>query len=401
MPSLDVVRTSQPATAVLATLAGAVLLLSSCARFDESSAAESDWSPAPDLTAEQGPQPELPEGNGDGPPGGQEDGAEEPSEIPPPEGCTDHDPAVIGTCLDTVDAVAALPGGNTPSALAGERKSGTVSRVAEGADADEWTELDVDAAGGGGLTGLALSPSYREDQLVYAYVTTDEDNRVVRFAKGEEPDPVLTGIPKGEENNRGALAVDGSGALLVATGDAGDSAAGDESSLAGKVLRIDTDGEAAEDNPDGSRIIADGLRVPGGVCAARDGSRVWVTDRGADADAVYAVEPGESLRSPAWRWKDKPGVAGCADNGNGVTVAMASDGNLQEIRVDDQGSASGEPAIGFDGADGYGRLSGMDLLGEGVAVVGTVNKNGGDPESSDDRVVVVPLQAASEDGGID
>ena len=66
-----------------------------------------------------------------------------------------------------------------------------------------WIENDR-----GGLTGLVLSPGYSEDQLVYAYVSTPSDNRVVRIASGEPPEPVLVGIPHGPTNNGGALGRD-------------------------------------------------------------------------------------------------------------------------------------------------------------------------------------------------
>ena len=56
-------------------------------------------------------------------------------------------------------------------------------------NATDFAKLDVQAAGDGGLTSLALSPSYVEDQLVFAYITTASDNRVVRFAKGQAPKP--------------------------------------------------------------------------------------------------------------------------------------------------------------------------------------------------------------------
>ncbi|WP_028846647.1 PQQ-dependent sugar dehydrogenase [Thermocrispum agreste] len=381
---------------VLAAIAASGLLLSGCARFDDS-AADADFQPAPQLTPQRPPQPELPEapGSPEIPQGqggrgtGQRDG-----EIPPPEGCTDHDPAVIGTCMDTLVAVAALPPVHgQPAALAAERDTGRVLRVVKGRKPAPFATLTVAAEGDGGLTGLALSPSYQEDGLVFAYITTSTDNRVVRFAAGQKPRPILTGIPKGARGNRGALAVDASGALLVATGDAGDpKAARNPDSLAGKVLRIDTSGKPAAGNPrTGSRVIASGLHTPGGVCASGDGSQVWVTDRAPEADAIHLVDPGKPLGTPVWRWKDKPGVAGCAVATEGVVVAMSTDPGLHGLEIDANGTATGKPSVTFDGDSGYGRLSGLDVYTAGLAVAGTVNKDGGKPVSSDDRVVLLPL----------
>lgn len=377
---------------LLATIAAAGVLLSGCADFDGSAAAETEWSEAPKLTPEQAPQPEAPRTP-----------TEAPSSVPPPDGCTDHDQAVIATCLDTAVAVAAFPGGAVPAGVAAEQESGKVMRVEQGKTPKPLATLKVNTAGDGGLTGIALSPTYTEDQLIFAYVTTGSDNRIVRFAPGQRPKPVLTGIPRGKTGNRGAIAAGGDGTLLVATGDAGNAkAASDPESLAGKVLRINGSGKAAEGNPEpGSRVIASGVHTPGGLCAAADGSRAWITDRADDADAIYLIKPGEALSTPVWKWKDKPGVAGCADSETGIAVATAKAGNLQYLPVDEHATATGKPEVAFDDDGGYGRLSGMDVLGEGIAMVGTVNKAGGKPVSSDDRVVLLPVQPTPAGGGKD
>ena len=372
------------------------VVLAGCASFDDRAAGQT-FEPAPQLSAPAGPQPQLPEMDGSS----GSDGTTQPSaprtSVPPPQGCTDFDKAVIATCLDTVSAVAALPGTDSaPAALAGERKSGRVLQVASGAPATELIKLDVVAAGDGGLTGLALSPTYSEDQLVFAYITTATDNRVVRFTKGQQAKPILTGIPKGATGNRGALTTDGKGALLVATGDAGNpAAAADPGSLAGKVLRIDTSGNAAPGNPTpGSRVYASGLRSPGGLCKSTDGSRVWVTDHGDAADVVYRVAAGTSLAAPAWTWPDKPGLAGCADAGESLMIGTSVAGNVQQVPITLDGSVGGQPKAIMDGKNGsgYGRYGGMDPLSSQYAFVGTVNKDGGQPVSSDDRVVIIQLQ---------
>ncbi|NIH81970.1 PQQ-dependent sugar dehydrogenase [Amycolatopsis viridis] len=380
-------------------LAACGLLLSGCAQFDDR-AANQTFEPAPELTAPAGPQPQVPEAGGGADPSRP---STPQTSIPPPQGCTDYDQSVIATCLDTVSAVAALPNtGAAPGALAAERKTGRVVQVTAGGPATEVTRLDVQATGDGGLTGLALSPTYPEDQLVFAYVTTATDNRVVRFTRGQQPKPVLTGIPKGATGNRGAIMTDGKGALLVATGDAGNpSAAADPRSLAGKVLRIDTTGNAAEGNPaPGSRVYASGVHSPGGLCQATDGSRTWITDRGADVDALYAVTPGASLAVPTWTWPEKPALAGCADSGASIVIASSVGANLQELPITLDGSVGGKPKPLMDGKNGtaYGRYGGLDQIDSQFALVGTVNKDGGQPVSSDDRVVLISLQATPSGG---
>jgi glucose/arabinose dehydrogenase len=380
-------------------LAAVAVVPAGCAEFDDSTAA-TDWRDAPELTAEAAPQPQLPEmGESSGP--GRPPSSE--TSVPPPEGCTDYDQAVIATCLDTVSAVAPLPSdGSSISALAGERRSGRVFLVGTGGEPQEIAKLDVDATGDGGLTGLALSPTYAEDGLVYAYITTSDDNRVVRFSQGQAPKPVLTGIPKGSTRNRGALLPGADGTLLVATGDAGKStASSDPASLAGKVLRIDTSGRPAKGNPTAdSPVYARGLRAPGGLCGTSDGARLWVTDRAEQHDAVYRVEAGEPLSVPAWTWKDRPGVTGCADWTDTLAVATDEAGNLQNLPLTEDGSIGGDPQLTLDGENGtsYGRIGSLTQVTGDVAVAGTVNKDGGKPVSSDDRVVIIVREPSSGSG---
>jgi glucose/arabinose dehydrogenase len=382
---------------LLAVLALGAVAITGCANFS-SEAAPTTWTSAPNLVPENAPHATAP-GSGGG--SGQNGSQPGPSSVPPPQGCQDFNPAVIATCLDTVSAVAALPGSTTdPVALAAERATGRIVKVRKGQPVSVLTTLPVDPTGDGGLTGLALSPSYLSDQLVFAYITTPTDNRVVRIAPGDTPKPVLTGIPRGATDNRGVLALDHTGALLVATGDAGDPAlAANPASLAGKVLRINADGSPAAGNPTpGSAVIAAGLTDPGGVCSSLDGTKSWVTDHTTTADVLYRLRPGQSLGAPVWTWPDKPGVAGCAAFSASVMVATSVAGNVQSIALNADGSFSGTPQVALSGAQGFGRLSGVDILTDSSAVAGTVNKAGGTPVSSDDRVVVISGSSATGAG---
>jgi glucose/arabinose dehydrogenase len=380
---------------------GGVLLTAGCATFTDQPPPES-WQPQEQLTPQGGPDPEVPGESQPGSPGNGAGGGA--TEIPPPNGCTDYNPGVIATCLDTVVAVAALPGdGKDPTALVGERRSGRILRVKHGMEPQVVATVPVDGSTDGGLTGLALSPTYAEDQLIFAYVTTASDNRVVRIAPGDVPKPVITGIPRGATNNRGALALDHSGALLLATGDAGNpQAAGDLNSMAGKVLRFDASGQPAPGNTTkGSMVVASGLRAPGGVCTSVNGPGAWVTDRAAAQDVLYRLELGKQLSAPAWTWPDRPGVAGCAATITGVLVVMSTAGNAQQLPIASDGSFSGKPEISLDKEEGFGLLGGLDAVNEQVAVAGTVNKDGGKPVSSDDRAVVIVPPTNGSGGGPD
>ncbi|WP_026425424.1 PQQ-dependent sugar dehydrogenase [Actinokineospora inagensis] len=374
----------------------AVLAVASCASFPEQPPAAS-WQPEVPLTPQAAPEPDT--GGADGGGGAQPTGT--PTKIPPPDGCTDFNPAVLATCLDTVVAVAALPGdGSNPTALVGERKTGRILMVRKGQAPTVFATIPVDAATDGGLTGLALSPNYVEDQLVFAYVTTATDNRVVRVAPHDTAKPVLTGIPRGAHTgNRGSLTQDRRGALVLATGDAGSpTAAADQSSLAGKVLRFNTDGKPTTGK---SLVLTSGLHAPGGICTSLDGTQTWVTDRGATADVLYKVVAGKPLSTPAWTWPDRPGVAGCAATPELVWIAMATAGNLQNIPQAPDGSFTGKPQVTLAAPDGFGKVDGLDLMTNQIAVAGTVNKQTGPAISSDDRAVAIIVQPQGGGGGAD
>ena len=64
-------------------------------------------------------------------------------------------------------------------------------------------------------------PTFLQDGLLYAYLSTATDNRVVRFPLGGTPNPVLTGIPRGEIDNGGGLLFDADGTLSSAPGTPG------------------------------------------------------------------------------------------------------------------------------------------------------------------------------------
>lgn len=361
----------------------AVLLtvgLAGCASFPDNGPRE--WQEQLEGAGELGGIPRVPESSGT--PSAPPEAGGSPEAPIVPEPCDDPDPAVVATCLDPLGAIAVLPGGTT--ALVAERATGRVLRVERDVDPVVVTTVPVDASGGGGLTGLVLSPSYAEDRLVYAYATTPEDNRVLLLAPGEPPKAVLTGIPRGADHNGGALAVDLDGSLLVATGDAGGPAG--PGSTAGALLRIDTRGRPAEGNPDpASPVLSSGLVDPGGVCVNPETQAVWVTDRTAEADVLHLVVPGP-LPSPAWRWPDRPGVGGCAAVGDAVAVPQARPEALFVLRTDPNALVtSTETAL----QDAYGRLGAATLAPDGLVWIGTENKDGGTPVPSDDRAIRIPL----------
>ncbi len=90
--------------------------------------------------------------------------------------------------------------------------------------------------GEGGLLGLALDPD--DQDVLYAYITTGSDNRVVRMSiaggKVGNPKAILTGIPTSTHHHGGKLLFAPDKTLFVSAGDAEDSSHAQSKTLAGR-----------------------------------------------------------------------------------------------------------------------------------------------------------------------
>src|SRR6478752_4897640 len=321
---------------------------------------------------------------------------------PPPSGsqaptdpCAPTDAAVIATCLSAPFGLAPLPDGT--SAVVGERTTVRILQVAKGTEPALVAQIDgVDASGDGGLLGIVLSPSFAEDGLIYAYVTTADDNRIIRIARGDVPKAIFTGIPKGTQHNGGRIAFAADRSLYVGTGDTGNPAlASDPASLAGKVLRLDEFGKPAESNPTaGSAIYASGFTQVAGICPTPTGTVAALDQRQAQ-DLLLPLTAGKDYTTitdgdALWTWTAADGGAEDCSMSAGVLASTSLDKQqLTAIEIAAGNTFTGSPTVLVDGR--YGRLLTVvaDLLG--LLWFTTSNKDGlGQPVPSDDRVVVVP-----------
>ena len=357
-------RLRGPMRGVLALLCAALLVVSGCARFDNAQSQPFTTEPelAPGPTSSPPPPPPLPP-------------------KPFPKACPA--PGVMQGCLESTSGL--IMGLDSQSALVAERTTGAVKDVSVSAEPKVKTVIPVDPSGDGGLMDIVLSPTYAQDRLMYAYVSTASDNRVIRVADGDIPKPILTGIPKGATGNMGALIFTSPTTLVVLTGDAGNpDLAGDPGSLAGKVLRIEQP-TTVDQAPQTTALT--GMGAGGGMCIDPSDGSLYITDRTPTADRLQRITK-DSKVSTVWTWPDRPGVAGCAALDGTVLVNLVSTKQTVAVRLaPDTGAVTGEPEVIRQ--DMRGHVWALALSPDGNVWGATVNKTAGDAEKLDD--VVFPL----------
>lgn len=312
--------------------------------------------------------------------------------------------------LDSPWGLAPLPEGGL---LVASRDEGTITRVDEktGGKTELGEVPGVSAAGEGGLLGLALSPDYASDHMVYAYFTSASDNRIVRMlydAKrpaGDQlgaPDTVFKGIPKGMIHNGGRIAFGPDGMLYVGTGESGDRGlAQDKKSLGGKILRLTPEGEPAAGNPfPDSPVYSYGHRNVQGLAWDSE-QRLFASEFGQDTwDELNAIAPGgdygwptaegksgdTKFQNPIAQWHtDDASPSGIAYAEGSIWMAGLKGQRLWRVPL--KGTvASADPQAFLDGE--YGRLRTVVSAGGDKLWVTTSNTDGrGDPEKEDDRIL--------------
>lgn len=251
----------------------------------------------------------------------------------------------VATGLKSPWGLAALKGGDL---LVSSRDTGRILRVdgKSGKKTELGTVPGVAHAGEGGLLGIAVPPG--DERMIYAYLTTDSDNRIVRMLydgrkkPGDRlaaPDTILKGIPKGPVHNGGRIAFGPDGMLYAGTGESGHRRLSqDHASLAGKILRMTPDGDPpAKGNPARRSVVYSyGHRNVQGL-AWDAGHRLWASEFGQDTwDELNLIRPGRN-----YGWPDaegKPGKGGTAGHGRFT-------GPVAEWRTD-EASPSGVAVVG-------------------------------------------------------
>ncbi|MBF6205540.1 PQQ-dependent sugar dehydrogenase [Nocardia asteroides] len=311
----------------------------------------------------------------------------------------------VATDIDVPWGLAFLPDG---AALVSERDSGRILRVAAGRAPEQVYQVpDVAARGEGGLLGLAVAPDYAENPYVYAYFTTETDNRIVRFRLDGRPEVLIAGIAEAGNHNGGRIAFGPDGMLYAGTGDAGQAGRSqDPASPNGKILRLTPEGRPAPGNPSpGSPVYSLGHRNVQGLAWDRDG-RLFAAEFGQNRfDEINLIEPGRN-----YGWPDVEGSGG-ADRGftdplvtwttaesspSGIAIAgdtlyaAALRGERLWTVPLTEGRTGGPRA---ELRDRYGRLRTVAVAPDGALWLTTSNTDGrGDPADGDDRVLRFPAR---------
>jgi len=392
-------RVRRPAVAL-----AAVLLLAGCGAAAKAS--NPSWVPKPSFQGE-GLPPNAPS---TAPSRQPSDPGPTPTRRPTgpsgPSTSKGPDPFVVATTLTSPVGIAILPDG---TALVGERRTGRIVRVQPKPGQPVHTVRTLSGlstSGGGGLLDLALSPNYSQDSLIFAYLTTPTDNRVVAFTLTGPATPVLTGIPRGTSDNTGRIVFGSDGLLYVGTGDAGrPKLAADPKSLAGKVLRVTDIGKPAAGNPaPSSPVFTSGHHVVDGLCLVAESNTVLeVEAHGSDGlDNVNVLTAGESYGWPTPTPSSQGpittlppaqgGPGGCAVLDNELYVTSLDGKALlaSALSAKNQGLSAGKFTAAL--TNKYGRLLSVvaDPAG-GVLWLTTSNRDGhGRPVADDERVLRIP-----------
>lgn len=159
-----------------------------------------------------------------------------------------------------------------------------------------------------GLLGITLHPDFEKNHYIYVYYTYQEGsnlwNKVLRITESDnrivDARTILDKIPAAEFDDGGVIKFGPDKKLYIGTGDATyESLAQNQTSLGGKILRLNDDGSIPQDNPfSNSPVYSYGHRNPQGL--AWDGKgNLYETEEGPTRnDEINLIKAGQNYGWP-------------------------------------------------------------------------------------------------------
>ena len=282
----------------------------------------------------------------------------------------------------------------------------------------------------GGLLGLALDPEFEKNHYLYLYYTYSEllstYNRVSRFTENDnklsDEFVLIDKIPGAAVHDGGRIRFGPDNKLYITTGDAANAPlAQDLRSLAGKVLRINSDGTIPADNPfSGSAVYSLGHRNPQGLDWEPITGKLVVAEHGPSGERGFAhdeINIVEAGKNYGW-----PNIVGSQTDPRYISpifhtgeIAWAPSGasfynsdkipelkgkylvanlrgiHLHAFEIDtEQNEIISDESL-FSGQ--FGRLRDISVGNDGYLYMLTSNRDGrGSPTPNDDRILrIMPL----------
>jgi glucose/arabinose dehydrogenase len=264
-----------------------------------------------------------------------------------------------------------------------------------------------------GLLGITLHPDFEKNHFIYLYYSYREDshlwNKVLRITESSnrivDSKTILDKIPAAEFDNGGVIKFGPDKKLYIGTGDAtNESLAQNQTSLAGKILRLNYDGSIPQDNPfPNSPVYSYGHRNPQGM-AWDDKGNMYETEEGPTRnDEINLIEPGKnygwpnqectgSKESQAALICYNPSIepagiiyysSGKLDLKNSLILTTLRGNNLYQLLLQN-GTISAQKII----LDGVGRIRDVNEGSDGYLYIITSNTDGrGFPDKNDDKLL--------------
>lgn len=314
-------------------------------------------------------------------------------------------------------------------ALVSER-DGKIRLIESGVlQAEPYLELKLNAAGEGGLMGMAVHPDYPQVNylyFMYTYRASDGEvlNRVSRFeaeAKNAKNEEILIDeIPGGRNHNGGRIAFGPDEMLYITTGDSWNREIAQElGSLGGKILRLTDEGNIPDDNPfENSPVYSLGHRNPQGLAWHPETEKLFISDHGPSGedglrakDRIKMVEAGSNFgwpekigsfedgefANPLIMWKDAVPPSGMTFYNGDLYVATLRSQALVKITLNNNKNYEVESIERWfkekNGPSTFGRLRTAVKGPDGYLYFLTSNRDGrGNPIAEDDRIIRLKIE---------